>query len=164
MSDTVDSIFLYLAPKDIHSEKNSNDKLTIAGIHMVLIKETKLDPQHFMRERNLYVGESSKQYNGKLISITTTSSMNTTQQRCQIRSAIYNLYNSISDTDIVNCNRLFWMRNSSTEANRIWNLGKQLGITFTGDENQILEQLQKMEERDSKIKRLREEGNDDSDK
>jgi len=34
----------------------------------------------------------------------------------------------------------------------------------SGEENRILEQLQKMEERDSKIKCLREEGNDDSDK
>jgi len=117
-----------------------------------------------MRERNLYAGESSKQNNGKLISVTTTSSMNTTQQRRQVRSAIHNLCNSISDTDIVNCNRLFWMRNSSIEANTIWNLGKQLRITFIGEENRILEQLQKMEERDSKIKRLREEGNDDGDK
>jgi len=44
VSDTVDSIFPYLALEDFVSEKNSIDKETITGTHMVLIKETKLDP------------------------------------------------------------------------------------------------------------------------
>jgi len=37
-------------------------------------------------------------------------------------------------------------------------LGKEIGITCSGDESRVLKQLQEMEERDSNIKQHRKEG------
>lgn len=40
------------------------------------------------------------------------------------------------------------MKNYEVEATKMWELGKTLGVTFEGDENDIIRQIKVMEERD----------------
>lgn len=53
-----------------------------------------------------------------------------------------------SDSGIVNCNGLFWLRHKEREARRLWEMGKNLGLCYEGDEEQIINKLIAMEERD----------------
>ena len=41
------------------------------------------------------------------------------QRRKEIRSAIYTLSNSISDSGIINYNKLFWINNGKLEADKL---------------------------------------------
>lgn len=55
---------------------------------------------------------------------------------------------SMSDSRIEVCNRRFWLRNADEEAGNIWNLGKILGVSYTGEKREMIEKLKEMEVRD----------------
>jgi len=99
----------------VESESETEGKSTNAN-HMVLIKEVKIHLTRFQDGRNFLIGESSKQQKAK----STVDTTNTNHQHCQRWSTIHNLSNSISDIDIINCNRLFWLRN---DHNRLLDYG-----------------------------------------
>jgi len=86
------------------------------------------------------------------------------QQTSQLRLAIHSPCNSVSDIDINNCNRLFWIRNNSLEALRLWNIGKDLGFTYTGEDANIIKRITEMEERDISNRQKCEEGDKDKNK
>jgi len=62
------------------------------------------------------------------------SPSSTAQQQRNLRLASQHLNNSLSNSNIENCNRLFYVCNNVIEANRLWELGKQLGVTYMGEE------------------------------
>jgi len=55
---------------------------------------------------------------------------------------------SISDNDVRNCNSRFWLENEESEAQKLWNIGKDLGLSFDGKEEVVLKSLQALEVRD----------------
>lgn len=55
---------------------------------------------------------------------------------------------SMSDSEIRNCNDVFWLRHRENEARELWNLGKSLGLRFRGDDEEVIRQLIEMEVRD----------------
>ena len=67
------------------------------------------------------------------------------------------------DIDISNCNRLFWLRNNYDEAVRLWNIGKQIGFTCSGEDNIIIDRIIEMEEKENNNKKEKDkEGNTDN--
>ena len=55
---------------------------------------------------------------------------------------------SISDNDVRNCNNRYWLENKESEAQKIWNMGKDLGFSFTGKEEVVVKNLQALEAQD----------------
>jgi len=55
---------------------------------------------------------------------------------------------SISDNDVRNCNNRYWLENKESEAQKIWNIGKDLGFSFVGKEEVVVKNLQALEARD----------------
>jgi len=53
--------------------------------------------------------------------------------------------NNLSDGAVRNCNRLYWINNEHSEAVRIWTIGKELGFTFSGEEEVVVGRIQAME-------------------
>jgi len=74
------------------------------------------------------------------------------------------LSNSISDDDIINCNRIFWLKKGPLESQKLWNITKEIGSTYSGDEVSILNKLEEMEQRDKKLKQKIDEGKHNGDK
>lgn len=69
--------------------------------------------------------------------------------RSQERQNEYSTCSSISDSRIELCNKRYWTRNSAEEAEKIWGLGKLLGVSFSGDNRDMVNRLSEMEDRDS---------------
>lgn len=68
--------------------------------------------------------------------------------RKQVRHKVHSMCSTISDSEIINCNRGFWIRNGEDEARNIWDAGKLLGVTFSGEDREIISRLVTMEKRD----------------
>jgi len=96
-----------------------------------------------MDRRVFWVGESSKS--------------SKRDERKNIRSVLSQISNSVSDTAINNCNRLFWLKHGSLETIRVWELGKQLGASC-GEEGKVMVSLEELEKRDRFMKLKREAG------
>jgi len=86
-----------------------------------------------------------------------TSKNNMREDRKQLRSALSQISNSVSDMAINNCNRLFWLKHGSLETIRLWELVKQIGATY-GEEGNVLISLDELEIRDRSLKSRRKEG------
>ena len=54
----------------------------------------------------------------------------------------------MSDGAVRNCNRLYWINNEYSEAVRIWTIRKELGFSFSGEEEVVVGRIQAMEIRD----------------
>jgi len=117
--------------------------------HMTLIKETPLDSKEFLERRQFWVGESSKKtYNS---SKCRAKGGGKAGKRKLLRSVVQSTCNSLSDDNIINCNRLFWSNKHSAEGPEnisIWGLAKELGVTFSGEEEEIIKELESMDSRD----------------
>ena len=55
------------------------------------------------------------------------------------------------DNNTNNCNRLFWLKKGTSEVIRLWEFGKQLGVTLNGEEENVLKSLDELEKRDRKL-------------
>jgi len=80
------------------------------------------------------------------------------RQRSEAGLVTQSLSNSLSDIDIHNYNKLFWMRNNSIKAPSLWKLGKYIGLTHVREEDNIIKRIKEMEERDNNIKKKTKEG------
>ena len=58
------------------------------------------------------------------------------------------IVSSISNNDVRNCNNRYWLENKESEAQKIWNIGKDLGFSFAGKEEVVVKNLQSLEARD----------------
>ncbi|GAB4840943.1 hypothetical protein Ancab_021703 [Ancistrocladus abbreviatus] len=56
--------------------------------------------------------------------------------------------NSIGDSNIANMNRLYLENQVREEARRIWEMGKSLGATYKGEDEEVIEKLVAMDKRD----------------
>jgi len=75
------------------------------------------------------------------------------EKRKLLRSVIHSICSSLSDDNIINCNRLFWQNNNvsgGSDGARVWDIAKALGVTFSGDEEGIIKELEILERRDRK--------------
>jgi len=93
--------------------------------------------------RVFWVGESSKS--------------SKREERKNVRSALSQISNFVSDMAINKCNRLFWLKHGSLETIRVWELGKQLGATCREERN-VMVSLEELEKRDRIMKIQREVG------
>jgi len=117
--------------------------------HMILINEEKLDPLEFSVRRQFWIGESSGKAQQKSSSLTKEGRQ--AYKRKLIRSVVQSICNSLFDENIPNCNKLFWSNqqaSSGSESVKLWELAKELGATFSGEEEQIIKELENMESRD----------------
>jgi len=67
------------------------------------------------------------------------------------RSGSPNLSNSISDSNIFNCNKRIWGSESGIDELRICDIAKEIGVVCQECEESILQQFADMEERDRKL-------------
>jgi len=123
---------------------------------MTLINQAAMDPKTFAERKSFWVGESSRRAEQR--TVTDNNEATNAEQRRKIRSAIHTISNSISDSEINNCNRLFWLKNGSLEVIRLWELGKQIGVTLNGKEEDIMLKLEELEKRDKELKKERDRG------
>ena len=63
-----------------------------------------------------------------------------------------------SDNDIEHCNNKLRVEDCVAESERIWDAGKHLGVRCSGEEVNIVVELESMEERDKEVKKNVEEG------
>lgn len=70
------------------------------------------------------------------------------------RHRVASVCSSMSSSAVENCNRNFWVRNVEDEARKIWDFGQKLGVSFFGDDKEIVDRLVVMENRDSDESKL----------
>ncbi|KAK7373856.1 hypothetical protein VNO80_07276 [Phaseolus coccineus] len=87
--------------------------------------------------RSFFVGESSK------VPVLLSGALCSKVTSCSSRETII-------DSNILNCNRLFWGRLDLSSPLRIWELGQELGVTYEGEQELIIIELEEMEVRDRK--------------
>jgi len=46
--------------------------------------------------------------------------------------------NFISDNAVINCNKLFWLKNDNGKVSRMWNIGKEIGFSLLGEEEIVI--------------------------
>jgi len=63
-----------------------------------------------------------------------------------------------SESDIIHCNNRLRFKDNVVESVRIWDAGKQLDVRCSGEEVDVVVELEGMEERDKEGKKLSEEG------
>lgn len=68
----------------------------------------------------------------------------------QLRQFVYSLSNSISDSDMENCNRLFMLKSAESEAQMIYTIGKGLEVSFRGKEEEMAASLLNLERKDAR--------------
>jgi len=120
----------------------------LATKHMTLIKESNLDPKDFQLKRQFWIGESSK--NRPVHQNCNVKENSKAAKQKMLRSVAQSICNSLSDENILNCNRLFCSakcQSNNSESLTIWSLAKELGVTFSGEEEQILKELENREKR-----------------
>lgn len=66
---------------------------------------------------------------------------------------------SISDSNIKNCNRKIRDRSDLSSAEKLWNLGKEIGVSCGGNEAEIITKIVEMEVRDREVISARGAGN-----
>lgn len=64
-------------------------------------------------------------------------------KRRQFRALCYSLGDAFSGPPPLN-----WLRDELSDARSIWNLGKEFGVSFDGDEHEVVSRLADMERRD----------------
>jgi len=105
---------------------------------MKLVSVAKINPEVMLKQSMLLDGESSTPRR-KVIDVNLLSSPTHSWQARYISPST-----SISFTnlDISNCNRLFWVRNDSAEASRLWEIGKQIGFNSLEPDESIIELIE----------------------
>jgi len=76
-----------------------------------------------------------------------TSNTKGPEQRLESQS----LNLGLSDNEVKNCNRLFWLKDEHVEAIRIWKLGKEVGFLYTGEEEVVIGHLQSLKLRNNSV-------------
>lgn len=56
--------------------------------------------------------------------------------------------NPVEDSEVANCNGVFWLRHKEREARKLWELGQDIGVCYEGNHDEIIKKLEAMEERD----------------
>ena len=98
---------------------------------MILVNETNMDPEEFLARRQFWIGESNKKKQHSLKNKVKEGGR--IKKRKLLRSVIHSIRNSLSDDNIINCNRLFWQNNNvsgGSDSARVWDIAKALGVTF----------------------------------
>ena len=74
--------------------------------------------------------------------------MNCSKNRKLVRQNSFPMCSSLSYACIENCNKGFWIRNTEDEAWNLWEMGKVLGVSFSGEEKGIIDRMVTLENRD----------------
>jgi len=122
--------------------------------HMSLIKQTNINPNSMLQRSNILIGESSK------IQKQSSQASRIGVRRKSKRLVNKHASNRISDSGIRNCNRMFWLKNSPMDAVNLWDLAKKMGFSYSGDEEDVIKQLNYMENRDQQSNLNKKDGNE----
>jgi len=68
--------------------------------------------------------------------------------------------NTLTDGDFGICNDKFWNVEFTDEPSKLWELGKILGVSCCREENAVIEEIERIEDRDAEVKKKDEEGNE----
>jgi len=64
-----------------------------------------------------------------------------TSKLWDLRLDTQSLSSHLSDSAVRNRNKMFWMNNEHYESFRVWNIGKKLGFSFSGEEDVVIGRL-----------------------
>jgi len=104
-----------------------------------LINVEPVDPNSFNSPQRLLKGESSK-VKGKIV-------WNEDGDMCMdSRLVIQSLSNSLTDSNIINCNRRFRESEIGLEELRLWGIAKEIGVVFHECEESIIRRFSEMEQ------------------
>jgi len=67
------------------------------------------------------------------------------QPATSVESRLENISHFLFEIVVRNCNRLFWMKNDVSAAQKIWNCGKEMDFLFNGEEDVVLCSLKVLE-------------------
>ncbi|XP_057446388.1 putative bark agglutinin LECRPA3 [Lotus japonicus] len=70
------------------------------------------------------------------------------EDRKEVRQFMLSLCDSLSESGILNCNKLFWERSKKSEARDLWNSGKALGVNVGEDDERMIDRILELEYRD----------------
>jgi len=56
------------------------------------------------------------------------------------------------------CNNKLWKGGNTDEPTKLWEVGKQLGMTCCGNEEEVIKEFGRMEDRDKEIMKKSKEG------
>ena len=111
-----------------------------------LINKEPLDPIVFSASRKMWRGKSSSK-RGRSLQIRDNGSGG------RSRLVIPTSSNSITDSNIFNCNRRIKGLDNGIEELRLWGIAKEIGIVCKESEDSIIQRFSEMEEWDSKMLR-----------
>ena len=137
--------------KEVMQPTSNSD---FAQNHMSLINQTKINPSSLLQRSNMLIGESSRKRRKS------THAPNGGVKRTSKRLANKKPSIFVSNSGIRNCNRMFWLKNSLMDAVKLWDLAKKLGFTYSGDEDDVIKQINFLENRDQQCNLSRKEGNE----
>lgn len=73
------------------------------------------------------------------------------QRRKKALMAVCSTSNSLSDSGIMHGNGRFWIKNTENEAQTLWALGKELGVSTKGQDEEVIGKMMQMEKRDQEM-------------
>lgn len=77
---------------------------------------------------------------------------NSAANRRVVRSLCFSVSNPSSDSTACFGNNSSWVKGLSAEAKFLWTMAKEMGVSFHGEEEEIVRQLKELEERDGRGK------------
>lgn len=85
---------------------------------------------------------------GKLKQSSLGRVLNKSKKKREERPCQQSLKNTISNSNVRNCNKNLWMRNETKGTKRSWELGKIMGVTYGGNEDDMVREMEDLEGRD----------------
>lgn len=70
--------------------------------------------------------------------------------RKQVRQLVHSCSDSLSESGLRNCPVSFWLKDVEAEARSIWREGKDLGVSFHGNEEDVISRMVQLEQRDAR--------------
>jgi len=110
-----------------------------------------LTPQYGWRQRGLCeIGETSRKPRWKYL---TKKGDMQNETICESRLVLNSISNSFSEDGINNCNKRFWTSFDIDRPVKLWELGKQIGISCEANEVEAINEMVLMEKKDLKGKK-----------
>lgn len=124
---------------------------------MTLINEAYIDPTEFMEKRRFWDGESSK--SKKHITNEKQCQGSEAEKRKNIRSVVRTIFESLSNDGIQKDKEKSGTSSlGCVESAKLWEMAKQIGVKFSGEEEQIIKEIEGMEIRDRQLEERNRKG------
>jgi len=150
-----------VSPQSVHEDQGSGRTTPVTkkpDEGGALMGDQFFTPPHRQQRRGIWTnGEPNVQHPLR----ESESGTNSLRARncCVARLTLKSASLSISDGDIIGCNNRFWKVIDNAESFDLWELGKHIGTTCFRDEDEVIKEVERMEERDVAIMTKNEKGN-----